>query len=314
MEWNTPESGVKKPEEGTPPSPSIKLPLPSIVFSDDAINNWLFDEDDMTSSNVCVGIYGHDGTAKTGIAMDCRTPEEVKAGMRIIVFDLDGGGIPLKVVYHNNDPNIIIRNPIVRGTDKNGKTVIDYDLTFEKINASLMYIQKNLKRINLKALIFDGLDKFLKICEYSMREELGKSVTDGVNYLYWKNRNQKYMDIVEQLKMIDVDRYFITHLKDKSPKDASGNIVGNKVIWAPDWQPKTNDMMFQKVKCYRETKVENGDKVTLLKGIIEKSKTNISLEGKEYVISKTVQKADGTAEAKWYGLRFSADNNIVQNN
>jgi hypothetical protein len=268
-----------------------------VVFSDDKIQQWLFGNMEKSSSNVCAAFYGFDGTAKSGIALDCRSQKEREEGYKVIVFDLDGGCAPLKVIYHNNDPNIVIKNPLVRDALKN----IDYEMTFGKLKASLDYIERNIETLKIKAIVFDGIDRFLKICEYSMREEIGKDITEGVNYLYWKMRNQKYNDVMEQIKLMDVDRYFITHIK----KDDQGESF-------PDWEKKTSDIVFQKVRCFRESSVENGDKIVYLKAEIEKCKTNLLLEGKVYTVSETIQHADGTSTARWYGLNFGRDNQITQ--
>ena len=78
-----------------------------LLWSDEKIKKWLFDDAEKSSSNVCCAFVGFDGTAKSGIAMDCRSEDEKKEGWKIIIFDLDGGCAPLKVIYHDNDPNII---------------------------------------------------------------------------------------------------------------------------------------------------------------------------------------------------------------
>ena len=266
--------------------------------NDERIKAWLFGDVEKSSSNVCCALYGFDGTAKSGIAMDCRSADEIKDGMKIIVFDLDGGCAPLKVIYHDNDKNIIIKNPLARDNLGN----VDYEETFLRLKQALDYIERNLDEMKLKAIIFDGLDKFLKICEYKMRESVDKTVVDGIDYRYWKLRNQANTDILEQIKLLDVDRFFITHYKKDHDTDK----------WVPDWEKKTPDMMFQKVRCFREQKVIDGDKVILLKVEIEKCKTNLALEGRVFTISETIQKADGSATAKWNGLIFNKDNSVSQ--
>lgn len=272
----------------------------AIIYSDEKIKAWLLGDAEKSSSNVCIALYGFDGTAKSGIALDCRTDKEKADGMRLVVFDLDGGCAPLKVIYHDNDPNIIIKNPLVRGADKN----VDYEETFAKLKAALDYVERNLIELKVKAIVFDGLDKFLKVCEYSMRDDLNKTVVDGVDYRYWKLRSQKYLDVLEQVKLMDVDRYFITHLKKDYETDN----------WNPDWEKKTPDMMFQKVRCFREQKIIEGDKIVYLKAEIEKCKTNIAMEGKIFTIAETRQSPDGKASAKWHGLYFNKDNTIAQKN
>lgn len=296
--WEDNQTGAEKSAPTSSPNKAPEEAKDKLKMTDEKIKQWLFGDMEKSSSNVCCAIYGHDGTAKSGVAMDSRTPQEIKEGYKIIIFDLDGGCAPLKVIYHNNDKNIIIKNPLVRDETKN----VDYEATFFKLKATIDYIERNLQSLKIKAIIFDGIDKFLKICEYSMRDEVGKGVEDGVDYRYWKIRNQKYHDIMEQLKLLDVDRFFITHLK---KTDEEGT-------WGPDWEKKTPDMMFQKLKCYRETKVENGDKVVYLMAEVEKCKTNLALEGKAFTVAEIRKKADGKTVAKWNGLYFNRDNTITQ--
>lgn len=287
------------PAEAVANKPKVsKRQASDVTYNDEQIKKWLFGRSEKSSSNVCAGIYGYDGTAKSGIALDCRTDEEKSKHMKLIVFDLDGGCGPLRAIYHDNDPDIIIVNPMVRDEQKN----VDYEETLIKLRSALDYIERNLDDLNVKAIIFDGLDKFLKVCEYCMREDINKDVTDGFNRIYWKLRNQKYGDVLEQIKSLDVARFFITHLK----KDEKSDTV------VPDWEKKTGDMLFQRVRCFRETKVENGDKVIYLKAEIEKSKTNLALEGKIYTISETRHSTDGKVTAKWHGMRFLPDNTIWQ--
>jgi len=296
MAWES-----KPPKNEKTEKESKKTEKDKLKFSDDKIKQWLFGDMEKSSSNVCCALYGFDGTAKSGIALDCRTEEEKKAEMKIIVFDLDGGCAPLKVIYHDNDKNIIIKNPLVRDENKN----IDYEQTFLKLKSTVDYIERNLSSLNVKAIVFDGIDKFLKICEYSMRDDIGKNITDGVNFMYWKLRNQKYHDIMEQIKLLDVDRFFITHMK-------KANAEGEETNWQPDWEKKTPDMLFQKVRCYRETSVEGNVKIVSLKAEVEKSKTNITLEGTTYTIAEIRNEKDKPPVAKWYGLRFKPDNTIFQ--
>jgi len=295
----TDKKSVNKVEPKIQPTTPVKAGVAGLAYTDEQIKDWLFKDIERSSSNVCCGIYGFDGTAKSGIALDCRTEQEIKDGYKIIVFDLDGGCAPLKVIYHDNDKNIIIKNPQVR--DDAGS--VDYEGTFTKLKKTLDYIEKNLSTLKIKAIVFDGIDKFLKICEYSMREDLNKTITEGVNYLYWKLRNQKYHDIMEQIKLMDVDRFFITHLK--KIKDTED--------WTPDWEKKTPDMMFQKLKCFKEVKVINGEKIICLKAEIEKCKTNLALEGSIFTIAEIRTTSDKKVKAIWKGLKFNKDNSVAQN-
>jgi hypothetical protein len=310
MNTNTGSKPVEKNTNTEPKSlsqtPAVSAGGDRISFTDEQIKDWLFGNIERSSSNVCCAIYGHDGTAKSGIAMDCRTEQEKKEGWKIVIFDLDGGCAPLKVIYHENDKNIIIKNPQVRNELGN----LDYEGTFTKLKSALDFIERNLSTMKIKAIIFDGIDKFLKICEYSMREDLNKEVTDGINYLYWKLRNQKYHDVLEQIKLMDVDRFFITHLKKDEEKDKAGNVLNSS--WNPDWEKKTGDMVYQKLLCFKEIKIIDGNKVVQMKAKIEKCKTNLAFEGREFIIAETIIEKDGGVKAKWNGLYFNKDNTIVQ--
>ena len=292
------------------PEKKEKTDKEKIIFSDEKIKEWLFGMADKSSSNVCCALYGHDGTAKSGIAMDCRSEQEKKEGYKIIVFDLDGGCAPLKVIYHDNDPNIIIKNPLVRDEYKK----VDYEATFTKLKSALDFIERKLiendkSELKLKAVIFDGIDKFLRICEYKMRDDVGKGVADGIDHRYWKIRNQAYSDIMEQIKLLDVDRYFITHLKEKKVKDGAGNMISDG--WIPDWEKHTPDLMFQRVKCFKETMIEDGVKIVYIRAEIEKCKTNLAMEGEIFDVA-VIKRSEGKTMPVWNGLFFNRDNTITQ--
>jgi len=84
-----------------------------------------------------------------------------------------------------------------------------------KIKALLMYIKKNILKLNLKALVFDGADVFLsEVCEGQMRMDEHIDVAGGVKQLYWKKRNKYFYDVMNLIFTIDVDRYIITHYKE----------------------------------------------------------------------------------------------------
>ena len=51
-------------------------------------------------------ISGNPKTGKSGVAMDCRTEEEIKKGMKVRVLDLDAGATPTWHTAWDKDPNI----------------------------------------------------------------------------------------------------------------------------------------------------------------------------------------------------------------
>jgi hypothetical protein len=78
------------------------------------------------SSPVSMVLYGHDGIGKSGICLDSRFPDEVAAGKKTIIFDIDGSCGPLKMKYYPNDDNIIIIDPMELTSDGE----IDYVSTY----------------------------------------------------------------------------------------------------------------------------------------------------------------------------------------
>lgn len=267
-----------------------------VSFSSKATEKWLFgDEDKADDAAIFCGIYGWDGTAKTGMALECRTPEQIANNEKIVVLDLDGGAKILRTVYHDSDPNIVIKYPVV--DDEDHET--DYEATFKRIKAAAKAIKATKKKHKVCAVILDGLDKLLKICEYSMREDLSIDATDGVSYRYWVNRNTKYLKVLEPLKQVGVDVYLITHLKPgETPADDD----------KPVWQKKTPDMLFQKIHCFKDIEVdEDGNSMTKLKATVKKCKTNLSLEEKTFTLAEVTHKKDESSEERWYGFQFRTE-------
>lgn len=253
------------------------------IFSNEEIEAWMKEKSSIISTE-CIGIIGADGTGKSGIALDCRTPEEVKEGKKIIVLDLDGGCLPIKIKYHNNDENIIVKDPTVYKTDEEG-TNVDYEATMEKIMATVTWLNSK-KDKSIKAIVLDGCDKLLKIAEYQMRIDEHIDAVGGVQLRYWNKRNISYFRILEAIKKLPCDKYFITHLK--TDRD-TGKII-------PAWEKTTSDFLWSILEC---KKVEDADSVEL-KVHVKKYKGKTELEGTEITfckINKTDKKVD------WIGTK-----------
>ncbi len=250
----------------------------------------MFDEagKDTVESNVCCVFYGHDGTTKSGVAMDCRTPQETKDKKQVLVIDLDGSAAPLKMKYFKNDPSIKVFDPLELMADGN----IDYVATYNKVLAIIHYIKDNEAELNLAAVVLDGINSLLKICEYVMRYETLKIDADAQIHdrWQWSIRNRRYLVPVILIKRLHCKRFFTTHLKELK------QYVGGQLIhlsWVPDWEKSTPGIMFQRVElARREIK---GDVV--FEGSVKKAKGALQLEGKTY---KVAEVAGG--KTNWYGL------------
>lgn len=126
---------------------------------DDA-KSWIEQGAQKSASAICAGVYGIDGTGKTGVCLDTRTNEEIKQGKKVLVFDLDGSAGPLKRKYFDDDENIVIFDPMVLTKDG----TIDYVSMYNKMLVMAKYLLENQYEMDLKTVIIDGLDKLLKTC------------------------------------------------------------------------------------------------------------------------------------------------------
>jgi len=250
----------------------------------------------VVKSNICAVFYGLDGTGKSGAAIDCRTPEEIKEGLKIYVMDFDDGCAPLKYKYYDNDENLILLDPTYIGEDNKP----DYVATYDKSLAIIKYIlEQEEAGVKIKAVVLDGLDSLLKICEYVMKiEDLKINPQAQITQSFeWGKRNSKYYTILLLLKRLKCHKFYITHMKDLKKwtiVPGSGDRELSTIGTKPNWQDQTPNMMFQKVLFTRED--SNGKVV--LKARIEKCKTNISLEGKEVTIAEISKD-----KSQWNGLK-----------
>jgi len=243
-------------------------------------------------SSICAAVYGFDGTGKTGAALDCRTPEEIKEGKMVIVFDLDDGAGPDKDAYWDNDENIVILSP----TEITEAGDIDYLASINKLKALVSYVKTEVPEEKIKAVVLDGLDTLKKWAMYKMKLDIGLDLAGGtrIDQKEWERRNFAFLNIVIPLKNMNCDRYFITHLKAVKEYRRVGDSTQLVVVdWVPDWLEGTPGMMFQKIRCER---IESPDGKVVLKAKLEKCKTDLSREGKEIVLAE-IDPKKGTS--KW---------------
>ena len=259
------------------------------TFSSSDIEAEFNKKEEPKSSAVCCVFYGHDGTAKSGVCLDCRTQEETKAGKQVIILDLDGSAGPLKMKYFKDDPHIRVFDPIELQEDGN----IDYVSTYNKLLAFVRYIRENEEKLNLAAVVLDGLNTLLKTCEYVMRYENLKVDPDAQIHdrWQWAMRNRRYLVPVILIKRLHCKRFFTTHLKEKM-QYAGGQLM--HLGWVPDWEKSTPGIMFQRVELVRrEVKSD-----VVFEAHVKKAKGALQLEGKIYKIAEVT-----AGKVKWYGLK-----------
>jgi hypothetical protein len=157
----------------------------------------------------CSLIYGEPKTGKSGIAMDCRTEEEIENGCEVRILDFDNGCEPTWRKNWDADPTIKILNPIVR--DDEGYP--DLDQTILLSEAFIAMIQEDLNNgVNIK-FVFDGVDRWNSLCFLTMTEDKRSTNTKFLPVL-WGKRNKIHDDLMDKAVALTCDRFFITHMKD----------------------------------------------------------------------------------------------------
>jgi len=286
MSWEKTAAQLKEQTEGS------DKPQPFTAADVEALIN---KKQDLPSSPVCVVLYGHDGVCKSGICLDSRTPEEIKAGKKVVIIDLDGSAGPLKMKYYPNDDNVLIIDPFLLKDDGD----IDYTSTYNKVLAITKYLRENEQKLNIATVAFDGIDTWLKSCEYVMRYETLKIDPDAQIHdrWQWAIRNRRYLIPIMSLRRMHCRKIFTTHYKELK-QYVQGNLV--HLEWVPDWEKSTPGIMFQKIRLTRQT--VNND--VIFEAEVEKAKGALHLEGSKYVVAKVVLLKDKKDKTKfeWFGL------------
>jgi len=257
-------------------------------FTKEEVKGWIEDGREVEASNLCIGVYGWDGTGKSGVAMDCRTEEEIEEGKEIVVIDLDDSCSSIKQKYFDSDENIVIFQPMV--FDDNGD--VDSPKTLDRIDALTKYLVEEEDELDLHAVVFDGVDKFKDICGDTMQiEDLNMDPNSRVkNSWNWQIRNRYYKNVMEKIKKLSCHRFYVTHYKEKKEPVAGELQVTGKEI---NWHWSTDGMLFQKVEMRKE---EEEDGTVKFIATVQKAKGALHLENEEYVV------AEVSDETEWYGL------------
>lgn len=272
-------------------------------FSMEDLNQEWEETVEEASSDLMMGIYGEEGTAKSGILLNARTEEERRQGVKHVIIDADQSCRPLWKNYWNRDPNIRIIDPLVSMTEGK-KQSVDYVATYEKLNAWMGWIENNIEDKNIGYVSIDGLDTFLNWCQQVMKIVDMKDIdvhNSDVGY-DWGKRNRRYYDVFKWLKSLPVHSIVTAHLEKQTDFEK-----GTTEITGPNWhrgtRQETDDDLFQKVRTRKAVKTEGSFKIVRYFADIEKWKGNIEMEGKRIlVLENEVNLDNNNAEYSWYGL------------
>ena len=205
-------------------------------------------------------IVGKENTVKTGLALHLsRNDEQIKAGKKVTVFDIDNSASETVNHTYPGDENILIL-PILDETDD---SLFNEDMSIRYtslIDKTVMFI--NLMAEELKenpddhaAIIFDGGSTFMKWCEFAMTDSLKrrgviKEDGDSFNQKEWRERNRLFKDTITRLHALPINKvYFTFHLKDNKQFADLGN--GQKGLMKigekPDWVDGTQRLASQQL-------------------------------------------------------------------
>jgi hypothetical protein len=219
----------------------------------------------IAQSYMCLGIWGEPKSAKSGIALDILTDEDIENGMKVYVFDFDNRAIDVKRNHYDNIDNIIVDNPIVR----KGDSLVDFDATMMNARTFYEMALECLEEGKLKAVIVDGADKLLTdVCETKMREKHGldaDTVMKAAPYV-WGDRNTPYKNFLhKQILEMDCHRIVIAHSKDKY----AGNPTPIGTI--ANWHDSTEDIFTATIRTQRDLRKGGAEYTALFEASARKA-------------------------------------------
>lgn len=252
-------------------------------------------------------IAGNPKTGKTGVAMDCRTEQEIKDGMKIRLLDFDDGATTTWHTAWEKDPNIEIYVPQKDCYRIDG--TIDWQEAFLNCNVWMEETREMIAQGNVRAVILDGVDKVKDASSDVFREHLVKGArkkgqvimdTDSMkppSTLDWRIRNQVHDRVVNPFYNLNCDVFFVTHMK----PIYEGIAVPVPIGFEPDWYKTVPQNMYQMIEIHELKKGNYTEYVARLKAC----KTNPSLVGKEWVVFR-VKNWQGEEETlddnEWFGI------------
>ena len=248
-------NGGKAAAAGT----QAETPTPGNDYTKDYYRN-LFNKRSAAVPQQRMFIVGKENTVKTGLALHLsRNDEQIKAGKKVTVFDIDNSASETVNHTYPGDENILIL-PILDETDD---SLFNEDMSIRYtslIDKTVMFI--NLMAEELKenpddhaAIIFDGGSTFMKWCEFAMTDSLKrrgviKEDGDSFNQKEWRERNRLFKDTITRLHALPINKvYFTFHLKDNKQFADLGN--GQKGLMKigekPDWVDGTQRLASQQL-------------------------------------------------------------------
>ena len=166
-------------------------------------------------SHLVVSIVAKAKNGKSGLALDIRTPEEVKNGHVIRFLDFDDGAEVTWKTCWDSDPNIYVYCP----NHYNSDGTENYALTMQN---ALNFVRETEEMIedkdtNVRAFVVDGMDKWNDCATNKLRYEINKGdrkkMTNPIAPTAYGARNIDHNELFISVLRLECDKVFITHLK-----------------------------------------------------------------------------------------------------
>lgn len=277
-------------------------------FSSDEIAKEWKDSIKRKKSYMMMGIYGLEGTAKSGVALDALSPKEVEDGWKVGVIDIDDSCEKIWEDCMQCPDYVRIINPLV--TDEED---IDYVATYNHIVSFLAWFKKNAEKEKIKWVVVDGIDTLLKWCEFKMKVEYhGGEMAENKEIQYdWGKRNQMYYKVIRLLKSIPANVIITAHMSSETyfEEDSKGRKQMVTEVSGANWhkgkQQSTADELFEIVHMRKENPKKSGIyKSQKYTGEVEKWKGNARMENKKCLVLETKMNTETNMNEmiEWHGL------------
>lgn len=320
-----------------PPAPPVEeMPDSTAVLQQGKTNGFIYNDTNYpdllkefhkqmraaAGSSIFMGIGGHSGRGKTGIAMDAFMHYR-QANEMMWCMDFDFGANDCKQAHYPGSDDIIrIWNPWA--TQAKDRTAFDYPKTHQRVmdilKFAIEYAQKQREEgfegQVLKAFLITAVDQFDNVCINNMKiydlemdakdaieaaaSKLNKEI--GWNWSIRKTRFKQMTALCRQLNFLGVDVFWETHIK-------SGDDEYSHDGWKFVWEKDANNDLTQILWCKDEVVRDEDGKATgevRYKAEFTKCKTNPNLQGQErtFFVTKRGQPAE------WFGLSELRDRTV----
>jgi len=245
-------------------------------------------------------LVGKENTMKTGTALYfARSDEQIKAGKKVTIFDIDNSASETVNHVYPGDENILILKIMDETDDSifNEDMSVNYTALIDKTNMFVNLMAKEIKDNpdQHAAVIFDGGSTFMKWCENAMtdvllnrsRNPIDIENGDKFNQAEWRTRNKLFKDTITRIHGLPVDKvYFTFHLKDNKQFADLGN--GSKGLMKigekPDWVDGTQRLASQQLFMGRYQKKGDSSAGVYAENTLEKG---------EWVIKARIEEVKG---------------------